>query len=343
MEAQAPQVLMKILVAGGTILLSLGVGLLLHRLLTGRARRLAQKTASAWDDLLVESLRGFVIVWSLLAGLSVVLKEVTLQPELLRILERFIGVAAIFSAVLFAVRLAKRAIYVYVDRITGIPSSILKNFATVVIYLLGFLVILDDLGVKITPLITAFGVGGLAVALALQDTLSNLFSGLNILMTKKIRPGDYIQTDAGQEGTVTDITWRNTTVKGLDNNLIIIPNSKLGQAVITNVHLPEREMVIFFPVTVAFTNDLRTVERITVEVAREILAGCDGAVSGFEPFIRFNAFTELGVRFNVILKIREFTDQYPVKHAFFLRLHERYRQEGVGFPVPARVVTIERE
>ena len=168
------------------------------------------------------------------------------------------------------------------------PTSIFKNFATVVIYLLGFLIALDYLGLSITPLITALGVGGLAVALALQDTLSQ-----PLLRAEhphdpedpagRLRPPGH----RARKATSRDITWRNTTIRALENNLVIVPNSKLGAAIVTNTHLPEKEMGLFVPVTVAFDNDLALVERVTIEVAREVLAVPERAVPGFEPVVRF--------------------------------------------------------
>ena len=332
----------RILLVVGILLLSVIIGILVERLFASKLHKLAKKTAVEWDDILVEAMKGFVVLWFFLVGLAVVLKLVPLIPEPVKIIQRVIVVLGILSGVLFFTRLARKAIYVYVDRIVEVPTSIFKNFATVVIYLLGFLLALDYLGMSITPLITALGVGGLAVALALQDTLSNLFSGLNILMTRKIRPGDYVRLDTGEEGNVTDITWRNTTIRALDNNLVIVPNSKLGAAIVTNTHLPEKEMGLYLPVTVAFDNDLALVEKVTVEVAREVLADPERVIPGFEPAIRYSAFTELGVQFWVILRVREFRDQYPLKHAFFKRLHERFRGEGVKFAVPARHVTVEK-
>jgi len=332
----------RILLVMGILVLSVIVGILVERLFASKLHKLAKKTAVDWDDILVEAMKGFVVVWFFLIGLAVVLKLVPLNPEPVKIVQRAIVVMGILSGVLFFTRLARKAIYVYVDRIVEVPTSIFKNFATVVIYLLGFLIALDYLGLAIAPLITALGVGGLAVALALQDTLSNLFSGLNILMTRKIRPGDYVRLDTGQEGNVTDITWRNTTIRALDNNLVIVPNSKLGAAIVTNMHLPEKEMGLYLPVTVAFDNDLALVERVSLEVAREVLADPERVIPGFEPAIRYSAFTELGVQFWVILRVREFRDQYSLKHAFFKRLHERFRGEGIKFAVPVRAVTIDK-
>ncbi len=345
MLANVSPKLIRLLLAVGICSAAILVGLLLQKVLTARARRAAKRTVNPWDDVLVESLHGYIIVWFFLIGLAVVFKFVAVRPEVLKILQRAIGVIGIFSAVLFGVRFSKKAIHVYVEQVADIRTSIFKNFAVTMIYILGFLILLDYVGVSITALVTALGVGGVAVALAMQDTLSNLFSGLSILMTKTIRPGDFVQVDGDriQEGYITDITWRNTTIRGLDNNMIIIPNSKLGQAIVTNVHLPAKETALVFPVTVGYDNNLKAVEGMAIEVAREVLADGPCGVPGAEPYIRYNAFTETGVRFNVILRIREFTDQYPVKHGFFLRLHERFRKEGVSFPIPARTVRVERE
>lgn len=345
MLANVSPMVIKALSVAGIIAASILVGLLIQKLLSMWARRAAKKTTNPWDDVLVESLSGYIIVWFFLIGLAVIFKFVHLRPETLKILQRGIGVIGILSGVSFGVRLSKKAIEVYVDKFVDVPTSIFKNAAVIVIYLLGFVIALDYLGVSVTALVTAMGVGGLGVALALQETFTNMISGLNILMTKKIRPGDYVLVDGDriQEGIVTDITWRNTTIRSPENNLIIIPNSKLGQAVITNVHMPEKEMGLFVPVMVGYDNDLRAVERLTLEVAREALAHPDRGVPGFEPRIRFNAFTERGVQFNVILRAREFTDQFALKHEFFLRLHERFRKEGVTFPIPARTVRVEKE
>lgn len=321
--------LVQLLIIGGILAAAVLLGLVLQRVFSTRLHAAARRTANAWDDILVESFRGVLVLWFVLIGLAVILKFIPLRPEVLKIVQRAIGVVGIVSAVIFFSRLARKAIHVYVDRKVEVPTSIFKNFASAAISLIGLLIVLDYLGVPVTSLLTALGVGGLAVALALQDTLSNLFSGLNILMTHKIRPGDYVRLDSGEEGVVCDITWRNTTIRAPENNLVIVPNVKLGGAIVTNTHLPEEEMGLFLPVTVAFGSDLEKVERVTLEVARETMAAPEFAIVGFEPKVRMGAFTDLGVRLTVVLRLKEYQDQYPLKHEFLKRLHARYRAEGI--------------
>jgi small-conductance mechanosensitive channel len=332
------------------LVLSLGIlagcvllGLALQRFVARRIRAWAAKTATEWDDILVASLRGLFVLWFLLAGLALVLKLVPLPPEVLTIVRRAVGVLGILSAVIFFTRLVRAAIYVYIDRKIELPSSIFKNFATFVIYVLGFLFILDYLGISITPLLTALGVGGLAVALAFQDTLANLFAGMNILMARKIQRGDYVRLESGEEGEVCDITWRNTTLMAPENNMVVVPNSKLAAAIYTNVHLPQKEMGLFVPVTVSYDNDLDQVERVTLEVAREVMAVPDLAVPGFEPKVRVGAFSELGARLTVVLRVKEFQDQFPLRHEFLKRLHARYRAEGITLAaLPPGAVRVEK-
>ncbi len=221
----------------------------------------------------------------------------------------------------------------------ALPStSIFTNLARVAVLAIGVLIILQSLGISITPILTALGVGGLAVALALQETLANLFAGLHILVSRQVRPGDYIQLDSGEAGYVTDINWRNTTIRALPNNMVIVPNAKLASAIITNFHQPEQEMSFLVEVGVSYDSDLKQVERVTVEVAREVLKEVQGGVPTFEPVIRYHTFADSSINFAVHLRAREFVDQYLVKHEFIKRLHERFQREKIEIPFPIRTV-----
>ena len=118
-----------------------------------------------------------------------------------------------------------------------------------------------------TPLLTALGVGGLAVALALQDTLSNLFGGFYVTVAGQIRLGDYIRLNSGEEGFITDISWRSTTICGISNNLVIIPNASMAKATITNFNLPEKRMAVSITVGVDYSCDPDHVETVLMDMA----------------------------------------------------------------------------
>ena len=316
-------------------------GVIFQRIILSKLRKIAAKTKWEGDDIIINALKGTVVLLCFtLLGLYAAISVSPLPEDLSRLFQNIILVIIILSITLLLTNIATGFLELYADRFKeAIPqSTIFKNLTKIVVLTIGFLIILQTLGISITPILTALGVGGLAVALALQDTLSNLFSGLHIILSKQVITGDYIKLESGEEGYVTDITWRNTTIRMLPNNIVVIPNSKLASIIFTNYCLPEREMAVLVQVGVSYDSDLKTVERVTIEVAREVMKTVTGGINQFEPFIRYHTFDDFSINFTVILRAREFVDQYLIKHEFVKRLHERYKQEGIEIPFPIRTV-----
>lgn len=208
-------------------------------------------------------------------------------------------------------------------------TSIFANITKIAIYVIGLLLALQSLGISITPILTALGVGGLAVALALQNTLSNLFSGLQIIASKQIKPGDLIKIDSGEQGYVEDITWRNTTIKTIGGNLVIIPNISMASTIIKNYSAPNEDTSVKIDVHIAYDNDLKKTEQITMEVAEEILRSTPGGLENFRPQVRYEEFADAYLKMSVIMRGRKFVDQYLLKHEFIKLLHNRYRTSGI--------------
>jgi small-conductance mechanosensitive channel len=197
--------------------------------------------------------------------------------------------------------------------------------------------------VAISPLLTALGVGGLAVALALQETLANLFSGINILVAKQIKVGDFVKLATGEEGHIVDMNWRNTTINTPAENMVVIPNQKFASSTITNYSLPVAACYIAIPLGVSYESDLDHVEKVTGEVAKEILQETKGGDISFEPFVEFSSFAEYSINFNVILRVQTITDQSSILHQFIKKLHVRYQQEGIIMPFPTKTVNLIQE
>ncbi|MGH7608248.1 MAG: mechanosensitive ion channel family protein, partial [Gemmatimonadales bacterium] len=283
--------------------------------------------------------------WGAILGLYVAAQAVALPPRFAELVQRTLLVLVIVSATWSLARLAG-AYVAHASRNVArrLPSAtLLVNVARVTVLSVGLLVILQTLGVSITPLITALGIGGLAVGLALQDTLANFFAGLHILSSRQVRTGDFVRLESGEEGYVVDITWRYTTVRQLANNVTVVPNAKLASAIVTNYYLPETELAVLVPVGVSYASDLAHVEQVTVDVGREIMHDVPGGVPEFVPFIRYNTFGDSSIVFTVILRGREVVDQHLIRHEFIKRLHARYRREGITIPFPMRTLDIPPE
>lgn len=316
-------------VAVALLLTGLSLGLLLRRLVVPR---LPVAAGRRW-------LGGPVVWWFAMLGLYVAVEVATLPPATGSVLRKLLVVLLILSVTSAAGRVAAMAVAARGATLGTLPAvNLVSNLARLTVWILGGLVILQTLGISITPLVTALGIGGLAIGLALQDTLANLFAGIHILASRQVRPGDYIRLESGEEGYVRDVTWRYTTVVQLPNNLTIVPNAKLASAVITNYYLPSPDLAVLVPIGVSYDSDLGRVEAVTVAVGKEVMAEVRGGVPDFEPFIRYNAFADSSIDFTVILRGREVVDQHLIRHEFIKRLHDRYRAEGIEIPFPQRTV-----
>lgn len=304
----------------------------------------AKRTRWSGDDVIVDALRS-VVPWAAIAGGAAVATAVlpltrTVQHHINQVLEVWLIAVVTFSAARVIAGLVRSVAH---SR-SGVAGSatIFVNITRGLVFAIGFLVVLQTLGVSIAPLLTALGVGGLAVALALQDTLANLFAGIYILASKTVQPGDYIRLSSGEEGYVVDINWRQTTVRQLSNNLVVIPNGQLAKSNMTNFTQPEQTLTVLVQVGVGYDSDLEQVERVTAEVVAEVMADVAGADPDHEPAIRFHTFGDSRIGFTVILGVGEFSDQFRVKHEFIKRLHRRYRAEGIRIPPPARTVALQQ-
>jgi len=328
----------------GVFLASMLTGYIISQFAFTRLSRIIAKASEDYGEIAAGSLKDMPIVAGAVCGVYGLIHFVHMDEYWLNLLGNILLTAVIFSGTVVASRIFSRAAVLYARKAEEVlPStSILINAVQLVVYIFGGLIILQTNGVSVTPVLTALGVGGLAIALALQETLSNLFSGLYILLSRQFRVGDYIRLSTGEEGHVLDITWRSTVIKALANNVIILPNQKIASATITNFFFPDKEMSLVVPVGVSYDSDLEHVERVTVEVAREVLRDLAGGVKSFEPAVRFHTFGESSVNFNVILRVKEYTDQYLITHDFVKRLHRRYSLEGIEIPFPIRTVHVKQ-
>ncbi|MBU0600442.1 mechanosensitive ion channel family protein [bacterium] len=327
------------------LLTTLCLGVAVRQFLFSRLSRWSKNTKSEIDDAIITTIRGPFVIWCLMIGIYLALEVSKLPKDWVDTAGKAILVLGILSVTLVLANISARLVKMYSGKIeAALPvTSLTQNITRIIIFGIGILIILNSLGISITPILATLGVGGLAVALALQDTLSNLFAGFHIVVAKQIKVGDYVKLDSSEEGYVTDINWRTTKIRMLPNNVVLIPNDKLTKAIVTNYYLPDKEMAVLVQVGVHYNSDLRRVEGITSEVAKEVMKEVEGGVPGFEPFIRYHTFGDFSINFTVILRAREFVDQYLIKHEFIKRLHERYTKEGIVIPYPIRAINYEQE
>jgi small-conductance mechanosensitive channel len=326
-------------ILGGTLVL----GYAGKRAMVAGLRRWARRSSSPAPATVIEALQGPFMLWVLILGLVLATYGSELPPRAVHWISRLLLVLWVLSFTIMGTRLAGNLIKRFGSNVAEVMpvTTLTQTLAQIAVVVLAVLILLNQLGISITPILTALGVGGLAVALALQDTLSNLFAGFYVAVAGQVRVGDYIRLDTGQEGYVTDITWRSTAVRALANNLIIVPNSKLAQAIVTNYHFPEKRMAISINVAVGYEADPDQIERLLLEEARAAVGEVAGLLGEPEASVRLiPGFGESSLVFSLNVHVAEFVDQYLVQHELRKRILRRLRAEGVAFPPPSRVVEV---
>jgi small-conductance mechanosensitive channel len=326
------------------ILASWIFGIIVRRIVISTLHKLALKTSWKWDDIVTAQLSKLIVPWALFAGIFLSYHILEVAPSIQEYAAKTLVILVIATATWVVSKILSEIIRAYVGKIQdeSHSTSLLVSFTRWVVIIVGFLMILQSLNISITPVLTTLGVGGLAVALALQGTLANLFSGIQIIASKQLKPGDFVKLDTGDEGYVTDITWRNTSIRTFSNNTVLIPNSKLAEAVITNYYLPQKEIAVRVAVGVSYDSDLDKVEEITLEIARETMNDIAG-ITSYEPLIRYHTFNDFSIDFTVIMRAGEVVNMYLMKHEFIKRLHRRYAKENIEIPFPIRTLYMQNQ
>lgn len=267
------------LVFVGVFALTLGARRFAYRFL----HRWAQKTATTLDETVIGTTRGPSLLWCVIVAIQVAVGTSQASPQVISYAHKILGALIIVSISLVVANIATEIVRHYAGKIdlpaTGLTEVILK----IVIIALGVTLALGVVGIDVTPLVAALGVGGLAVALGLQDTLANLFAGVFVLLSKPVQVG---------------------------------------------VH---------------YDSDLEHVEKVTCEVAKEVMQSVKGGVPEFDPFIRYHTFADSSINFTVIMRTNEFVGQYLIKHEFIKRLDARYKKEGIVIPFPIRTLDVPEE
>ena len=329
-----------LLVPSCIVLAALAAGIIADRLIRRYIGHHLAVEESTWKYVLIRSMQGVPIFFSFIVGLYWAIDAVEISPTVTKLLSYLLFTSNVFSITRVLARTVDGVVTMYFERSgRNLPKTTLLNSILIgVIYAMGLLVILQYYGISIAPILTAAGVGGMAVALALQETLANIFAGLHLILSKQLRIGDYIKLSSGEEGRVSDITWRFTTIIPLGaSSTIVIPNKTIAGANISNFSLPTQNINVSVPVGIAYDSDLAAVERISIDTAKEVLARVDDNPNA-EPLVRYTDFGDSSINFNVILPSSMFDNQGIIKHEFIKALTDRYRTEGIDIPFPIRTI-----
>ncbi len=322
---------------------------ILYFILETYVSRLTKATKTTLDDELLHALKKPVYIAAILIGIYFSLMRVEILKPHSFLLNRAFMVSLVVLGAFTLSSLLSTLINWYGKNIAqGAKSGpdenfipIIRKIVAVFIYALSLIIVLDQLGVKVTALVASLGVASLAIALALQETLSNFFAGMYIMADKPVKPSDYIRLETAEEGVVQDIGWRSTKIKMSSGNILIIPNAKLAQNRIINYHLPVKETSFSIQCGVSYGSDLDKVEKVAKSVAFEISKKCSG-IKNFEPQVMFNSLGDSNIIFTVSFKVCDFGEKGNVTHNFIKELTKAFKKEKIDISFPARNIYVHK-
>jgi len=212
----------------------------------------------------------------------------------------------------------------------------IRRVLPLTIYSVGALVALDNLDISISPLLAGLGIGGLAVALAVQPSLGNFFAGTYLVTEGELKEGDFIELESGPSGYIVDVGWRSTKIRSRHNNLIIVPNSHMASSIVTNYFSPSPAMNVIVTCGVSYDADLERVENLVMQVAQQVIDESPNAVKENPPYFGFSEFGDSNIDFWVFLQARDRWGTFTVTNDLIKRIHARFKEEDIEINYPMR-------
>ncbi len=305
--------------------------------------KLTKKTKTRIDDLIVSTVRWPVYYGIILFGLYHALK--LLLPQYSEVIDLVIKAIVILFGIWVLVKISDFFIHSYALRVAAKKKvkveedvvTLIQRLVKIFILIIGAMIILDEAGIEITPILAGMGIAGLAIALALQDTLSNFFSGIYLVFDKPFKVGDRIQLN-GDFGEIIDVGLRSVRIRRLDNTLVTIPNSELAKSRIVNLSAPDLRMRIKLPIGVAYGSNVDKVKKVLLKVLKET----EGVLSDPEPKVRFREFGDFSLIFEMVFWIDDIRNRWDIVDRINCRIDREFRKAKIEIPFPIRTVYLRK-
>ena len=326
-----------------------------ERVARSRAERRGVTLALALAQALDGPVTLMVIVWggseATAEALQIWQSDQDLIVDLASFARRAGNVAMIIIGAYIVNQLARSALVNFQDTIatrtaTQVDDRVIPvahRVMPILVYTVAGLLILNALNVAITPLLASLGIGGIAVALAAQPTLSNYFAGTYVISEGEIGVGDFIEIQGGPSGTVEEISWRSTKLRSRFNNLIIIPNSMMSENMITNYSRPARAQNVMVVGGVSYDEDLDRVEAVLRSASADVVEASEHAVTDAEPWVGFNAFGDSNIDFWVFAQAVDRLGSYYLESDLIKEIHKRFNDAGIVINYPVRHLVWDEE
>ncbi len=347
------ELLYHVVVAAILFLGTIIIGWIIKKLLRTAGKTLISRTRSDIDDMILQivldNIKWIAIVTGAYLATTEITKAVTKEEvtarQFLGYAEGIIFVCAVIVLTAMLIRITdtivKHAIETHArktsTRVNEALLPLVNRVINIILALIAIIIILDHFGQDVSSLVVSLGVGSLAIALAAQDTLSNMIGGFVIMLDRPFRVGDRIQLPSGEMGDVHEIGIRSTKILDFDNNLVIVPNAELVKSRITNFSYPEQIVRLIVEVGVAYGTDLDKVKYIMTELAKQHPDILRDPV----PETLVIALADSSVNLRLVARTGDYRNKFMIEAKLREQIYNAFRKEGVEISFPQRVVHLQ--
>jgi len=322
------------------LVLAIVVAKIIREIVLASLRKLTAKTETDLDDMIIKIISKPLYLSILLIGVHYSIVSFDLLNGYVGLVNKLFFVIYIVIVTGVLAKIITRLIteWLKVKKNFEAVPKLISRVINLGIYITSLVIILSYFDVEIAPLIAGLGIGGLAVGLALQNTLANFFSGIHIVSDEPIKLGDYIEIGTDIAGTVVDIGWRSTKIRTLGGDMIIVPNTKVSESVIVNLSKNDDSVSAKVVCGVDYSADMEEVERVAFEVAKQVQSSADGAVHDKDPYFAFTEFADSNINFVVYLRAETRMTRMGLQNTFMKALKKRFDTENIEISWPVRKI-----
>lgn len=333
------QLLISILIVAAFYLMSQLLRVLLARV----GKRLCDLTSSDLDDRILDQVSGPASWLVFFAGLYLAIKRLPLPEKVSAVASGVLFIVNVLIVVTIAYRVLGEMLDRYGERVAGEEMSrqlipLVQKLCSIFLFGVALIITLKHFNYDILTLVTALGVGSLAIGLAAKDTLANMISGFTLMIDRPFRIGDRIQMGT-QTGDVVDIGLRSTKIKGLDNTYLIIPNAELCNTTLVNHAYPDMRVKGRINIGVAYGSDVELVKGLLVSTAASI----PEVLPDPAPEAYFTAFADSSLSLSLFFWVADYTQLFATQDKINCALNNCFRNNGINIPYPTRTVLYEKE
>jgi small-conductance mechanosensitive channel len=303
---------------------------------------LAKKTKTKIDDLIIKSISSIIFYVVLLLGFKVGVQDFELGENAQAVFNGVINTLLIFVVTLFLFKIISDFAlhwtkeWKFKTKTTADERLIpfLQKILKAVVIVLALIFTFNAWQINISPLLATAGIAGLAIGLAVKDSLNNILGGLQLVLDKTFKVGDKVQLESGEMGTILDIGLRSTKLKTYDNEVIYIPNGYLANAKIKNFTHPDVSIRVNVNFGVVYGSNTEKVQKVVLEAIKKI----ETVIEEPEPVVQFLKMSDFSLDFVARAWVNSYTDAYSTQIKMTDEIYNALNKANIGIPFPTQTI-----